>query len=86
MTAAADAALRRRVLLTGFVTLALFTAAAFVIAVAKASDAYLLLSLVVIYLLVIRPLLAPVRAANRHRKALAYQAFLDSRRDGQEGQ
>jgi hypothetical protein len=74
-------ALRRRVLLTGVLTLALFIAAAYVVASTGASDAWLLLAFVVLYVVVVRPLMAPVRAASKLRRSLAYQAFLESKKD-----
>jgi hypothetical protein len=76
-------ALRRRVLLTGVLTLALFLAAAYTVASAGVSDAWLLLAVVVIYVVVVRPLMQPVRDASRLRRSLAYQAFLDSKKDEQ---
>jgi hypothetical protein len=72
-------ALRRRVLLTGLLTLALFLAAAYVVASAGAGDGWLILAVVVIYIAVVRPLMQPVRDASRLRRSLAYQAFLDSK-------
>ncbi|MDX6200422.1 MAG: hypothetical protein QOJ79_3573 [Actinomycetota bacterium] len=72
-------ALRRRVLLTGLLTLAMFIAAAYVVASAGVSDAWLLLAVVVMYVAVVRPLMRPVRDASRLRRSLAYQAFLDSK-------
>src|SRR4051812_34941781 len=72
-------ALRRRVLLTGMLTMMLFLAAAYVVASTGISDAWLLLAVVLIYLLVVRPLMQPVRDASRLRRSLAYQAFLDSK-------
>ncbi len=74
-------ALRTRVLLTGLVSLLLLTACAVVVAALHAPDYWLAGGLIVLYVAVIRPMLAPVRAATRQRKALAYQAFLESRRD-----
>ena len=74
-------ALRRRVLLTGVLTLALFVTAAYVVASAGVSDAWLLLAVVVLYVAVVRPLMQPVRDASRLRRSLAYQAFLDSKKD-----
>ena len=76
-------ALRRRVLLTGVLTLALFVTAAYVVASAGVSDAWLLLAVVVLYVAVVRPLMQPVRDASRLRRSLAYQAFLDSKKDQQ---
>ena len=73
------AALRRRVLLTGVVTLALFLATAYLVASTGAGDFWLVLAVVVIYVLVVRPLMRPVREASKLRRRLAYQAFLDSR-------
>ena len=81
--AAQAAALRRRVLLTGLTTLLLFTAAAFAVAAAGLSDLYLVLALALIAVVVIRPMLAPVRLANRERRARAYQAFLQGREEQQ---
>jgi hypothetical protein len=78
------AALRRRVLLTGLLSLALFITAAYVVASAGVSDAWLLLAVVVLYGTVIRPLMRPVRDASRLRRRLAYQAFLDSREERKE--
>lgn len=75
------AALRRRVLLTGLLTLALFLAAAYTVASLGVSDAWLLLAVVVIYVVVVRPLMHPVREASKLRRRLAYQAFLESRKD-----
>ena len=80
-TAPDPVALRRRVLLTGVLSLALFLVAAYVVASAGAGDAWLLLAVVVIYVTVIRPLMAPVRDASRLRRRLAYQAFLDAKED-----
>jgi hypothetical protein len=69
------------VLLTGVLTLLLFVAAAYVVASAGLSDAWLLLAVVVLYVVIVRPLMQPVRDASRLRRSLAYQAFLDSRKD-----
>ena len=75
------AALRRRVLLTGLLTFALFIAAAYLVATAGAADAWLLLAAAVIYVVVVRPLMRPVRDASKLRRRLAYQAFLDAKKD-----
>jgi hypothetical protein len=69
------------VLLTGVLTLALFLVAAYLVASAGVGDAWLLLAVVVIYVVVVRPLMRPVREASRLRRSLAYQAFLDSKKD-----
>ena len=74
-------ALRRRVLLTGLLSLALFIVAAYVVASAGVSDAWLLLAMVVLYVTVIRPLMRPVRDASKLRRRLAYQAFLESKKE-----
>lgn len=73
------AALRRRVLLTGVVSLVLFLAIGYVVAATGRSDGWLLVAMVPVYLLVVRPLMRPVRAATALRRRLAYQAFLDQR-------
>jgi ATP phosphoribosyltransferase regulatory subunit HisZ len=73
------AALRRRVLLTGLLTLALFLVIAFAVASAGVSDWWLVLGMVAVYGALIRPLMTPVRDASRLRRSLAYQAFLDSK-------
>ena len=72
-------ALRRRVLLTGFVSLVLFFVLAYLVFLAGASDWWLLLLMAVAYVVVIRPLMRPVREASKLRRRLAYQAFLESR-------
>lgn len=72
-------ALRRRVLLTGVVCLVLFLAIAYCIAWLQISDAWLVLSLGLLYVAVARPMLRPVREAVALRRRLAYDAFLDER-------
>ena len=74
-------ALRRRVLLTGVVSLLLFFVIAYAVASAGVSDIWLLLAMVVAYVVVIRPLMRPVREASSLRRRLAYQAFLDGREE-----
>lgn len=73
--------LRRRVLLTGLLCVALFFAVSYAIATLDIDDAWLLAGVALIYLLVARPLLRPVREAMQLRRRLAYQAFLDQRSD-----
>lgn len=75
------AALRRRVLLTGLLALALFLVGAFAIAAAGLPDWLLLVAAGLGYAGVVRPMMRPVRDASRLRRSLAYQAFLD-REDG----
>ena len=74
-----SAALRRRVLLTGVLTVGGYLLAAYVLAALEAPPWYLLVVLVLLGVLVVRPLMRPVREANRLRRSLAYQAFLDGR-------
>ena len=73
------AALRRRVLLTGVVSFALFLVLAYLVASAGVSDWWLLLGMAVVYVVVIRPLMRPVRDASKLRRRLAYQAFREGR-------
>ena len=72
-------ALRRRVLLTGLVTMVLFLTVAYVLTALEASTWWLLPVMLVVWLAVVRPLMAPVRAATRLRRDLAFQAFLEAR-------
>ncbi|MCW2498414.1 MAG: hypothetical protein JWN87_90 [Frankiales bacterium] len=72
-------ALRRRVLLTGVVAVGLWLATSYLVYWLGVSDAWVLVALVLIYFLVIRPLLRPVRDAVKLRRRLAYQAYLDER-------
>ena len=77
--------LRRRVLAAGVVTLGLFFAIAYLLTAVGANDGYVLLAVVLIYLLVTRPLMKPVREMTKLRRRLAYQAFLDGQQaQGQE--
>ena len=70
-------ALRRRVLAAGVVSVGLFLVTAYTIAWLEISDAWLLIAMVLEYVLVIRPLMRPVREAVALRRRLAYQAWLD---------
>jgi hypothetical protein len=72
-------ALKRRVLGAGLLTLVLWLALAWTIAWLDVSDAWLLIGTVLLYLVVTRPLMAPVRDAIRLRRRLAYQAWLDEK-------
>ena len=76
------AGLRRRVLAAGVVTLGLFFSIAYLLTAVGANDAYVLLAVVLIYLLVTRPLMKPVREMTKLRRRLAYQAFLEGQADG----
>ena len=73
------AALRRRVLLTGALALALYVAVTVGMVSAGVPDLYLVPVVVLLYLGVIRPLMRPVRDANRLRRRLAQQAWLEQR-------
>lgn len=73
------AALRRRVLLTGVVTMVLFLAVGVAISSSGLSDWMVLPAAVLLYALVVRPMMQPVRDAVRLRRHLAYQAFLEQR-------
>lgn len=70
-------ALRRRVLLTGLLTAVLFFALAYVLTALDAASWTFPVLLVVLYLLVVRPLMRPVREATALRRRLARQAWLD---------
>lgn len=77
MTVPDPYALKRRVLAVGVLSLILFFATAWTIASLEVSDAWLLVGMGLIYLLVMRPLMYPVREAIKLRRRLAYQAWLD---------
>jgi small-conductance mechanosensitive channel len=72
-------ALRRRVLLAGAVALLSFFVLGYVITAIGAPPWLLLPALLLVAVLVLRPMMAPVFAANRLRRRLAYQAFLEQR-------
>ena len=69
--------LRRRVLAAGVVTLGLFVSIAYLLTTLGVNDGYVLLAVVLIYVLVTRPLMKPVREMTKLRRRLAYQAFLE---------
>jgi hypothetical protein len=81
MTPLDAGALRRRVLLTAVVSFALFLTAAYVHTALGVADGWLLVAVVLLAVLVVRPMMAPVRAATRLRRDLAYQSWLDGRED-----
>ena len=81
MTVPDPHSLRRRVLLVGILAFALYIAMAWIIFQLGVSDAWLLIGAVIAYLVVIRPLMRPVREAVRLRRRLAYQAWLDEKGD-----
>lgn len=70
-------ALRRRVLAVGVLTLLLFLGTAYTIAWLQVSDAWLLIAMGLLYFLVVRPLMRPVREAVSLRRRLAYAAWLE---------
>ena len=76
-------ALRRRVLVVGFVAVLLFIAASWTVAWLEVDDAWLLIVMALLYLAVIRPLMRPVRDAIKLRRRLAYQAWLETRPDSE---
>lgn len=69
-------ALRRRVLLTAAVAAPLYLAASYLVFWLDVSDAWLIVAIALIYLVVIRPLMRPVREAIKLRRRLAYHAWL----------
>jgi hypothetical protein len=77
MTAPDTYALRRRVLWTGLLALVLFFGTGSFIAWLDVDQGWFLVALVLEYLLVVRPLMRPVREAVKLRRRLAYQAWLD---------
>ncbi|HTL24703.1 MAG TPA: hypothetical protein VL281_11790 [Mycobacteriales bacterium] len=72
-------ALKRRVLLTGLLSLVLFFATGWAVAALDVAGAWFLIALALEYLLVVRPLMRPVREAVKLRRRLAYQAWLDEK-------
>lgn len=78
-------ALRRRVLFTAVVTFVVFLPVAYLLTALDVSSAWLLLAMVLLWALVIRPLMRPVRAATTLRRRLAYQAYLAGQQHGVEG-
>ena len=76
-------ALRRRVLLTAGVTFVLFLTAAYVLTALDATSLWMVPVVAVLWVLVVRPMMRPVREATALRRRLAYQAFLDSREGSQ---
>jgi hypothetical protein len=72
-------ALKRRVLCVGVLSFALWLSLAWTIAWLEVSDAWLVIGTVVLYLLITRPLMHPVREAIKLRRRLAYQAWLDEK-------
>jgi hypothetical protein len=68
-------ALRRRVLLVAVIVVPLYLLASYLIFLLDVSDAWLLIAIALIYLVVVRPLMRPVRDAIKLRRRLAYEAW-----------
>lgn len=73
------ASLRRRVVLTGLLALGLYVLAVVLLDAFGAPPLYALLVAALIWVFVVRPLMAPVRDAVKLRRRLAYQAWLEQR-------
>jgi fatty acid desaturase len=71
--------LRRRVLLAGALMLGAFFVLGYALTAVGAPPWLLLPALLLVAVLGARPLMAPVLAASRLRRRLAYQAFLEQR-------
>jgi hypothetical protein len=78
-------ALRRRVLLTALVALVLYVASVVLLDALRAPSLYAFLAAALIYVFVVRPMMAPVREAVKLRRRLAFQAWADSREDDADG-
>ena len=76
-------ALRRRVLLAGVATVAMFVAVTFSLAwldgFSGRFNFWVVPLMVLVYFLVTRPLLRPVREAIKLRRRLAYSAYLEEK-------
>jgi hypothetical protein len=72
-------ALRRRVVQTALLSFPLFLVVAYAVASSGLPDWCLLIGVGLVYVLVIRPMMRPVREASKLRRSLAYQAFLKSK-------
>lgn len=79
MTVPDTNALKRRVLWAGLLSLVLFFATGWTVTKLDVSQAWFLIALVIEYLLIVRPLMHPVREAIKLRRRLAYQAWLDEK-------
>lgn len=75
-------ALRRRVLLTGLVTLVLYAAAVVLLDALGAPSLAALVVAALLYLFVVRPMMRPVREAVALRRRLAFQAWQEQRDAG----
>jgi hypothetical protein len=75
-------ALRRRVLVVAAVVVPLYLLASYIVFLLDVSDAWLVVALALIYLVVVRPMMRPVREAIKLRRRLAYDAWLAERNRG----
>jgi len=75
-------ALRRRVLLTAVVALVLYVASLVLLDALRAPSLAALAVAAVLYLLVVRPMMRPVREAVALRRRLAFQAWQKARDAG----
>jgi len=75
-------ALRRRVLLTAVLTLGVFFVLGYAITALEAPPWLLLPAMLLVVLMVVRPLMAPVLAANRLQRRFAMQAYREQKQDG----
>lgn len=72
-------ALKRRVLLTAVVTLALFLTLGAVVDAVDGGPLMVVGGFVLVYVLVMRPMMRPVREALALRRALAFRAWQEQR-------
>ena len=77
-------ALKRRVLLTAVLSLLAWFAALFVLDALGLGPWSALATAVLLYLVLVRPLMQPVRDAVRLRRRLAFQAWIDERERAEE--
>lgn len=77
-------ALKRRVLLAAAVSFGSFVVLGYTLTAIGAPAWLMLPALLLVLALVVRPLMAPVLAANRLQRRLAYRAYLDSKEQGRD--
>jgi len=70
---------KRRVLGVGLLAIVIFFATGSLVAWLDVDQGWFLIALALEYLLVVRPLMRPVREAVKLRRRLAYQAWLDEK-------
>lgn len=71
--------LRRRVLLTGVLTLTAYFVSSYLLFAAGLPGWMMIGVVVLLWVLVVRPLMAPVRASVKLQRSLAYEAFLQQK-------